>query len=331
MNISEYWIGKDIDYESVWQAYEEGAVPYIDKFRSMRVHLLRIELKEFPSDLPLFNHEAVYKTIKGYFHDLKRYGLSEDEYWSTGPLFLYSVDRGSGIWNFLGELQPLIALAVTVVGGMDLNQELANIDKKLQMIQKYFPDANPNDIKMVLRANSRQELRFALSKLAAQGIRGVQISQKPFEGNFEEAVKSLIDFMKPTVHQYFGSPSSVTGVKVQETTIQANGAGFVTVGDNNDLSGAIAKTQVTTYDGTDNLGRLVHELSQLREILHRQAIRPERDVEVGQIAAAEIAARSGDKRGALLHLKNVGSWTLDFATKVGASLTAELIKRGMGI
>src|SRR5512138_2774604 len=113
MDVYEYWIGQRIDYRAVWQAYEEGIDGYIDKFRSMRVYLLRVELTQFSSDLALFNHEAVYKTIKGYFHDLKRYGLSEEEYISTGPLFLYSVDRGSGIWNLLGELQPLIALAVT--------------------------------------------------------------------------------------------------------------------------------------------------------------------------------------------------------------------------
>ncbi len=45
MDIYEYWIGQDTDYASVWRAYEEGT-GYIDKFRSMRVHLLRIELDQ---------------------------------------------------------------------------------------------------------------------------------------------------------------------------------------------------------------------------------------------------------------------------------------------
>jgi hypothetical protein len=103
MSVEEYWIGQGVDYKAVWVSYEEG-LGYIDKFRKMRVHALRIELAQFPSDLPLFNHEAVYKTIKGYFHDLKQQCLSPGESDVAGPLFLYSVERASGIWTFLGEL-----------------------------------------------------------------------------------------------------------------------------------------------------------------------------------------------------------------------------------
>ncbi len=83
MQRSEYWIGEEIQYESLWNAYESGFA-YIDKFRSMRVHLLRVELTQFPVDLPLFNHEAVYKTIQGYFHDFKRACLTHEEYDRAG-------------------------------------------------------------------------------------------------------------------------------------------------------------------------------------------------------------------------------------------------------
>jgi hypothetical protein len=57
MSVKEYWIGKGIDYAEVWHDYENGCAD-IDKFRSMRVHLIRIELDQFSADQPLFNHEA---------------------------------------------------------------------------------------------------------------------------------------------------------------------------------------------------------------------------------------------------------------------------------
>jgi hypothetical protein len=335
MDIYEYWIGQDIDYASVWQVYEEGA-GYIDKFRSMRVHLLRIELTRFPSNLPLFNHEAVYKTIKGYFHDLKLYSLSKKEYMSTGPLFLYSVDRGTGIWNFLGELEPLLALAVTLVEGMIRNQILVNSGKARQILQEYFPDANPDDIERIMQANSRGDLQFALRKLVAQEIQGVKVSRAPFEGDFGATEKTLFDIQNFTMNQVFVVENSFTGDNVEGNKIQAvqdsvvAGRDINTDGDIN-MRGASVITHGTAYHGRNDLEILTQELSQLREILHGQAIDPEQDVEVGHIAAAEIAARSGDRRATLWHLKNIGAWALDFATKVGASITAEFMKKAMGM
>lgn len=67
MSKAEYWIGEHVDYEGVWRDYEDG-LAYIDKFKSIRAHLIRIELNQFPANLPLFNHDAVYKTIKRGFN-----------------------------------------------------------------------------------------------------------------------------------------------------------------------------------------------------------------------------------------------------------------------
>lgn len=329
MDIYEYWIGQDVDYKSVWQSYEEG-IGYIDKFRSMRVHLLRIKLMQFPSDLALFNHEAVYKTIKGYFHDLKLYGLSKSEYNSTGPLFLYSVDRGSGIWNFLGELQPLITLAITLAEGRNLHQGLVNFDKKLQIIQRYFPGANPHDIKRLMRANSQQTLQFALNKLITQGIQGVKVSLKPFEGDFGATEQSLFNFQTLAVDQIVVFRDSVMGDNVQGPKVQADRGGIAS-GRDTTITGSNIGTHGMAYVGGNDLASLAQELNQFREKLHGQATAPEQDLDVGKIAAAEIAARSGDRRAAMLHLKRVGSWALDFATKIGASLTAEFMKEAMGL
>jgi len=58
----ECWIGDGVDYDAIWATYESGN-GYLQKFNSMRVHLLRVTLREHPRELPLFNFEVVYKTI----------------------------------------------------------------------------------------------------------------------------------------------------------------------------------------------------------------------------------------------------------------------------
>lgn len=327
MNIYEYWIGQDTDYASVWQAYENG-MGYIDKFRSMRVYLLRIELTQFPSNLALFNHEAVYRTIKGYFHDLKLHGLSKNEYNSTGPLFLYSVDRGSGIWNFLGEFQPLMALAITLAEGGNRYQEIVNLDKKLQIIQRYFPNANPRDIKRLLQANSQQKLQYALNKLIEQGIQEVKVSLKPFEGDFDATEQLLFNVQSLNVEKMVVIQDSVMGDYVQGPKADR---GSIASGRDTNITGSNFGTHGIAYTGNGDLMSLAQELSHFREMLHGKITTPEQDIDVGKIAAAEMAARSGDRRATLLHLKRVGSWALDFATKVGASITAEFMKKSIGM
>lgn len=65
----EYWIGQDIDYARLWNDFDDG-IGYIEKYNSRPAHLLRLTFERFPANLPLFNHEAIYKTIKGTYHDL---------------------------------------------------------------------------------------------------------------------------------------------------------------------------------------------------------------------------------------------------------------------
>src|SRR5437660_8359407 len=104
VEVSEYWIGKGVDYESLWAAYD-GGQGYIQKYYNMTTHLLVIEFSSPEKSKPLFEHEAIFKTIKGYFHDFKKACLTYDDYATAGPLFFYSVERASGIYKFLGELR----------------------------------------------------------------------------------------------------------------------------------------------------------------------------------------------------------------------------------
>lgn len=189
----EYWIGKGVDYESLWSAYEEGE-GYIQKYRSMTVHLFRMTLKEQPSEMPLFNFEAVFKTVKGYFHDLKQACLSRDEYNTAGPLFIYGVSRGSGIWDFLGEPRQLLMLGTTLADEKVMGQKLENMDKRIEFMKKHFGhSACPRDYERFIKAKTPRELEQAVLKLIRQGIAKIEISSLPFTGDIKEAEASLVD------------------------------------------------------------------------------------------------------------------------------------------
>jgi hypothetical protein len=72
-------------------------------------------------------------------------------------------------------------------------------------------------------------------------------------------------------------------------------------------------------------------LSHLRGSMRETATYADQDIAVGQVAAAEKAAREGDKATVIRHLKNVGKWTLDVATKIGVNLASEAIKKASGL
>ena len=163
----------------------------------METHLLRLEISSPPVDEPLFNHEAVYKTVKGYFHDLKEACLTREEYGRAGPLFLYSVDRGSGIWNFLGELRQILLLGTTLADEKVMGQRLKNLDKQLGILKKHFGrSVTPEIFEAFVKARSPRQLDRAVGKLFEQGIKRIAISTKPFKGNVKQVESSLVDLKK---------------------------------------------------------------------------------------------------------------------------------------
>jgi hypothetical protein len=192
----EYWIGKGVDYDRLWKAYDEGQ-PYIQKYQSMRVHLIQISFEQQSSSLPMFNCEAILKTVKGYFHDLKHICLTTDEYQTAGPLFVYSIDRSSEIWAFLGELRQLLLFGTTLSDQQTIGHKLDNIDKKLEILKKHFgTDVNPEDFQRFMKAKTPRQIEGAFQHLIEQGIKKVEISQEPFSGNIEETKTKLVDIKK---------------------------------------------------------------------------------------------------------------------------------------
>jgi hypothetical protein len=95
-------------------------------------------------------------------------------------------------------------------------------------------------------------------------------------------------------------------------------------------------TQGAVYQGEPAPGQvaeLAEELAKLRKQMRLECDpdNSQHDIEVGAVALAEQAARSGNSSGALSHLKSVGRWCLDIATKLGVSLATEAIKQSTGL
>jgi hypothetical protein len=80
-----------------------------------------------------------------------------------------------------------------------------------------------------------------------------------------------------------------------------------------------------------DLSTLSSELAKLRTALHDRSSTPEQDMVLGQIAAAETAAKEGNGAHVLQYLKMAGRWAFDVASEIGTSVAAEAIKRALGL
>ena len=85
------------------------------------------------------------------------------------------------------------------------------------------------------------------------------------------------------------------------------------------------------HQGSIDLPQLAVELSQLRAELRKQATDAEHDQAIGELGAAEVAAKKGDGAKVMEHLAVAGKWTLETATKIGTAVAAAVIKHSMGL
>src|SRR6185312_13576445 len=133
MPLDDYWMGKNIDVDRIWADYDQGD-GYIAKVASAENYLLRLSFSGHPTELPLFDHEAVFKSVKSAFHDIKAECMAPAAYDATAPIFLYRVDRGSGIYEFLAELPGIFpfvgALAAASMWYRSAMQKDQDLDEK---------------------------------------------------------------------------------------------------------------------------------------------------------------------------------------------------------
>lgn len=200
MPFEEYWIGKGLDLETLWQDFESGS-GYIQKFKETKPHLLRLTFTDHPKNLPLFDHEVLYKTIKGTFHDVKAECLTREAYESAAPIFLYRVERGSGIFEFLAQLDPLLTY-VTALGAAMMyyrnslakDQELD--ERKWNFIRSQFSSASDQDIMAYMKAWTTWGKRRVLHRLIENGLYRVEISKCSFNGEQPPGATEMVNVSK---------------------------------------------------------------------------------------------------------------------------------------
>lgn len=80
-----------------------------------------------------------------------------------------------------------------------------------------------------------------------------------------------------------------------------------------------------------DLNALAEELSKVRGTARAHASgAPEDDVALAELANAEVAARQGDERKALQHLKRAGEWALHIAADIGVPVAVKAIETAIG-
>lgn len=97
-------------------------------------------------------------------------------------------------------------------------------------------------------------------------------------------------------------------------------------------AGRASGTTITVGPDPDQESR-VAELAAELKALHQYAMKvqasddePDKDVDIGRIVAAEMAAQQGDLRSALRNLQGVGRWVVDLAKTIGASAVVRAIE-----
>jgi hypothetical protein len=198
----------DVDAAQAWNDYEDGS-GYEQKFRQMTCHLLEIEF-DVPVRDPIFAFEAIFKTTKRYFHDLKQLCLTPSEYDEAGPLYFYAVDRGSAIWQWLGELRQLILFGTTLGDEKVVGQTLDNLDKKLSMLHKYFGSGvNPKHFDAFMRAKAAPEIEAAVRKMLKQQIKRIGISKRPVKELLPGGPFDLVDLKRRDLEEFRGEQISI--------------------------------------------------------------------------------------------------------------------------
>jgi hypothetical protein len=176
----------------VWSAYESG-LAYIDKFHSTPAHILVIEFSNSNSHDPLFDHEAIFKTLKGLFHDLKKENMPVREYNQSGPMFLHSVERGSSIYRFMAGFRELLMHGMMLSDEKVMKVHLDNTQKRIDFIRKNFRNVDEESARKFIMARTTYEMDEALEKLLQRGIKSVKISEEPLQRGLEHQTVKMIE------------------------------------------------------------------------------------------------------------------------------------------
>lgn len=183
MSVEQYWMGKGLDLETLWRDFDGGS-GYVQKVEASPLHLLRLTFAQHPQHLPLFDHEVVFKTVKGTFHEVKAECFTSAAYDEAAPIFLHRVDRGSGVFEFLAQFDPLMTWVVALGAAATYYRKSFGTDqeldeKRLTFIKTNFPSASTTEVQAYMKAWTTFGRRRVLHRLIGQHLMRVEVSKSP--------------------------------------------------------------------------------------------------------------------------------------------------------
>ena len=200
MSSEEYWLGRGTNYKNIWEDYLINKEVQIKKFNSRMYYPMQIKF-DFPdSSMPVFNHEVIYKTLKGCYHDLVKHCLPSEAYNNSGPLFLNRLERGSGVFEFLGEFQGIIVFSVWLIpgirnGAIEIIKQyiegmrIENESKKIALTKEYLD--------LIEKVDNAPIPEIVKTNLKAEYLCSLKVSPISAKDNIEIARKELKELIEP--------------------------------------------------------------------------------------------------------------------------------------
>jgi hypothetical protein len=152
---------------------------------------------------------------------------------------------------------------------------------------------------------------------------------------FADTTAPLRTLMNPDIPVEKIAASFARYVSKQSLIVINTNFGEVVMGDKYDITGsqvgavgpgAHVERMTFVQQQPLDIEALAEELGRLRVALREHGSEPEHDLALGEVAAAEKAAKEGDSDGALRHLKQAGQWALGVATEIGVPVATAALK-----
>jgi hypothetical protein len=205
----------------------------------------------------------------------------------------------------------------------------------LRVLDETGLDTSPNlsgDLKRKFDEYLGGPAKRARSSMVALGQMGHAMPRETFDAEFELTRAKYHTEIDLRCHRVAGEPASAQMLIGELNTGDTYTAGQV------GAMGPQAEAHDTSFQEINaqrfnqiDTQMLAVELATLRQEMRRAATGPEEDVAIGQIAAAEVAAKQGDAAGAVRLLKSAGKWALEIASKIGVNVASEVIKKSVGL
>jgi hypothetical protein len=255
---------------------------------------------------------------------------SEDDLFST-----YIRDNWAALDSMSGELCDIYTSMLQLRGGEDIYSFLDDL--------YYIPGSESiriDKLPIILLWSDSASLNISLSNFSSDLPTIRRIIRGTFQCLYEVGRgidlddEPLFKLMLDDAYRAKGANGGAYSVSVDRRIIMTKNEykadrGGVVIGDGAKTRDVIVRQNLNEF--SVDLERLSGELVLLRNAMKSAAdgSEPAHDMAIGQVAAAEHAARAGNRQGTKAALASAGKWALQIAEKIGVDLATAAIKDAM--